>query len=154
MTDPAGRLLALDLGAVRIGLALSDLLGITAQPLDALKRIGPRKDLQAVAALVGERDVGTVVVGLPLKLSGEEGSAAAEAREFAAKLERRVGKVRVVLWDERMTTVQAERVLIRGDVRRRKRREKIDSMAAALILQSYLDARCRDRQSNTLVSFG
>ena len=141
MTDPAGRLLALDLGAVRIGLALSDLLGITAQPLDALKRIGPRKDLQAVAALVGERDVGTVVVGLPLKLSGEEGSAAAEAREFAAKLERRVGKVRVVLWDERMTTVQAERVLIRGDVRRRKRREKIDSMAAALILQSYLDAR-------------
>ena len=140
-SGPEGRLLALDLGEARIGLALSDLLGITAQPLPALQRVGSRKDLHKLGALVEEHEVATVVVGLPLKLSGEKGPEAAAAREFAARLERHVGRARVVLWDERLTTVQAEREMIRGDVRRRRRREKVDSMAAALILQSYLDAR-------------
>jgi putative Holliday junction resolvase len=140
-SEPAGRLLALDLGEARIGLALSDLLGLTAQPLPALQRVGPRKDLQKLGALVREHQVATVVVGLPLKLSGEEGPQAVAAREFAARLERHVGRARVVMWDERLTTVQAEREMIRGDVRRRKRRQHVDSMAAALILQSYLEAR-------------
>lgn len=141
MSDPQGRVLALDLGSKRIGLALSDPLGITAQPLGTLERVGPRRDLRAVAELVREHGVSTVVVGLPKLLSGEEGSAAAEAREVAEQLRRRLAGVRVELWDERLTTVEAERTLVAGNVRRRRRRERVDRLAAALILQGYLEAR-------------
>ena len=141
MSERAGRVLALDLGEVRIGLALSDPLGITAQPLGYLKRVGPKKDLAAIADLVREHGVETVVVGLPRLLSGVEGEKAVEAREVAGRLERRLGGVRVVLWDERLTTVEAERTLVAGNVRRRRRRERVDSLAAALILQGYLEAR-------------
>jgi putative Holliday junction resolvase len=140
VTDLAGRVLGLDLGEVRIGLALSDLLGLTAQPLANLKRVGPKKDLRALAALAREHDVTTVVIGLPLLLSGEEGDKAQEAREFAEGLGRHIHGVRIVLWDERMTTVQAERAMLEGNVRRRKRRQKVDSLAATLILQSFLDS--------------
>ena len=141
MTDGAKRVLGLDLGEVRIGLALSDPLGVTAQPLETMNRVGPKKDLRALAALARERDVATVVIGLPLLLSGEEGSKAQEAREFAENLRRHLQGARIELWDERMTTVMAERAMIEGSVRRRKRREKVDSLAAVLILQSYLDSR-------------
>ena len=141
MTDDVKRFLGLDLGEVRIGLALSDLLGITAQPLKTLQRVGPRKDLRTLAALAREHDVATVVIGLPLLLSGEEGTKALEAREFAENLGRYLQGARIELWDERLTTVQAERGMIEGNARRRKRRESLDSLAAALILQSYLDSR-------------
>jgi putative Holliday junction resolvase len=141
VTDGETRVLGIDLGEVRIGLALSDPLGLTAQPLKTLKRVGPKKDLRALAALAREHDATTVVIGLPLLLSGEEGSKAEEAREFAENLGRHLQGARIELWDERMTTVLAERAMIEGSVRRRKRREKVDSLAAALILQSYLDSR-------------
>jgi putative Holliday junction resolvase len=140
VTEGQGRSLGVDLGDARIGLALSDLLGLTAQPQAALKAIGPRRDAQRIAAFVEEHDVHTVVVGLPLLLSGEDGERSAAARAFAARLERRFTRVRVTLWDERMTTVEAERALIAGNVRRRRRREAVDSLAAALILQRFLDA--------------
>jgi len=135
-----GRALGIDPGEARIGLALSDLLGVTAQPVDHLVCIGSRRDLNNIADFCRENDVHTVVIGLPLTLSGEEGEAAASSRAMAEGLSRRVPKVRIELWDERMTTVQAERVLIDADVKRKRRRQKIDSLAASLILQSWLDA--------------
>lgn len=141
MTPSGGRLLGVDLGQVRIGLALSDPLGMTAQPLEAVPAVGPRKDVERVAVLASERDVATIVVGLPLLLSGEEGDGARSARLFAERLSDRLGQVRIELWDERLTTVQAERVLIEGGVRRRRRKQLVDGIAAALILQSFLDAQ-------------
>ena len=140
MSAGAARVLALDLGEVTIGLALSDPLRITAQPLEALRRVGPKKDLQRLAQLIEEREVGTIVVGLPLLLSGKDGDAARGAREFADKLSRRFPKLKIDLWDERLTTVEAERTLIAADVRRSKRKQVIDTVAALLILQGYLDS--------------
>jgi len=138
-----GRALGVDLGDARIGVALSDPLGVTAQPLGAVPARGPRQDLRAIASLVREHEVGVVVVGLPLLMSGGEGERAVAARAFAEGLGRRVGGVRVELWDERLTTAEAERTLIAGGVRRGKRKKAVDAMAAALILQGWLDARSR-----------
>jgi putative Holliday junction resolvase len=137
----AGRVLGIDLGAARIGLALSDPQGRIALPIAALKRSGERRDIDELVRLVREHEVATAVVGLPLLLSGGEGSAAIEARRFAARLAGRVEPVPVALWDERLTTVEAERALVAADVGRRRRRQAVDSMAAALILQGYLDSR-------------
>lgn len=142
MSDSPGRVLGLDPGKVRIGLALSDPLGMTAQPLRVLECSGPRKDLQRLEALVREHGVSAVVVGLPLKLSGAEGSSAAQARELARALDRRLPGVRVALWDERLTTVEAERTMISGNVSRKRRKQAVDVLAAVLILQGYLDAGC------------
>jgi putative Holliday junction resolvase len=143
VTD-AARFLGLDLGDVRIGVAISDSLAITAQPLETIQRIGPRKDLKLIGELVRSRGVGTIIVGLPLLLSGEEGTKAGEAREFADQLRRRCQGVQVKLWDERLTTVVAERTMLSGNVRRAKRKESVDALAAVLILQSYLDSIGRD----------
>jgi len=136
-----GRVLAIDLGDVRVGLALSDPLGITAQPYETLKRLGDRQDLDRIVGHVRMHDVRRVIVGLPLLMSGEEGSRAHSAREFAARLATRLGEVPVEMWDERLTTVQAERALLAGDMRRRKRRDVVDRLAAVLILQNWLDSR-------------
>jgi putative Holliday junction resolvase len=141
VSDAPGRILALDYGEVRLGLALSDELGLIAQPLETIRRVGPRKDLAAIEQRVREHGVTRVVVGLPLLLSGEEGEAARGARRFAARLEKRLRGVTVSFWDERLTTVEAERTLVTGEVRRRKRRQTVDALAASLILQGYLDAR-------------
>jgi putative Holliday junction resolvase len=133
------RILALDLGEARIGVAISDSLAIAAQPLETIRREGSKKDLRRIDALVREWGAGKIIVGLPLLLSGEEGAKAAEAREFAERLRRRIRGVEVELWDERLTTVEAERTMLAGNVRRSKRRKKVDALAAVLILQSYLD---------------
>jgi putative Holliday junction resolvase len=133
--------LGVDLGEVRIGLALSDPLGVIAQPLETLSRVGPRRDVGAIAALVDRHEVSTVVIGLPRLLSGAEGEAARGAREFARRLESRLRGVGVELWDERLTTAQAERTMISGGVRRARRKQRVDALAAVLILQSFLDAR-------------
>jgi len=136
-----GRILALDLGDARIGLALSDPLGITAQPLGNVDARSPAADVRRVRAIIAEHEVVTVVVGLPLHLSGESGPRAEQARKFARRLADAAPGVSVELWDERLTTAEAERAMIAGNVRRRRRREVIDSLSAVLILQSYLDAR-------------
>lgn len=141
MTEERRRILALDLGRARIGIALSDPLGLTAQPLDVYRRVGPKKDLRHLADVAREHDVEAVVVGLPLLLSGEEGQGAVDAREFAEGLGRRLSDVTIVLWDERLTTVEAERSMISGNVRRNKRKGVIDALAAVLILQNYLDSQ-------------
>jgi putative Holliday junction resolvase len=143
LTDRAARVLALDLGSARIGLALSDPLGVTAQPAGKLDRSLLKRGLSPLVALVREHDVATVVVGHPLLMSGEAGTKAKEAEAFAEKLRGAVA-CPVVLWDERLTTVQANRALLEGDVRRSRRREVVDAAAATLLLQSWLDARSAD----------
>jgi putative holliday junction resolvase len=139
LTQPRGRVLALDLGDARIGLAISDELGITAQPLGYLASASRRADLHAIAKLVEDREATRLVVGYPLLLSGEEGTRAREARETAERLRKTVA-VPVELWDERLTTAQAERELVGDGVRRSRRRKVIDSLAAVLILQGWLEA--------------
>jgi putative Holliday junction resolvase len=139
----SGRVLALDLGDVRIGLAVSDPLGITAQPLPHVQtgRLGTRRMAGRIAEVARRQEAVEVVIGLPLLLSGEEGERAGKTREFAAVLETLLPGVPVHLWDERLTTVEVERVMISGNVRRDRRKMKIDSLAAVLILQGFLDVR-------------
>ena len=134
-------MLGLDVGTVRIGVALSDPLGYTAQPLEVIerKRTPP---FARVAALVAEYEVTEIVVGLPLRLDGTEGPAVESVRAFTKELLASV-TVPVVFWDERLSTAQAERLMISGGARREERRAGIDRVAAALILQSFLDARGR-----------
>jgi putative Holliday junction resolvase len=139
-----GRIMALDVGEVTLGVAISDPLGLTAQPTTTIRRRNLKADFAAITDLVSRHEVDLLVVGLPLKLSGEEGPAAESVRSFAGKLTVAAG-IPVVAWDERLTTVQAERSLLEGDVSRKKRREVINQIAAAIILQSYLDShRCAE----------
>jgi len=132
-----GRILALDVGSVRIGVALSDPMGITAQPLLVINR---RKDdpFAQVAQLVQEHEVQRVIVGYPLQLNGEKGPATQAMDTFIERLRSTI-ETPIEAWDERLSTKQAERSMIDDGVRRDKRRKSIDKIAAALILQSYLD---------------
>jgi putative Holliday junction resolvase len=132
--------LGLDVGDVRIGVALSDETATLATGLPTLARVGPRKDVQAVAALVRTREAGEVVVGLPRTLAGEVGPQARKVLAFADDLARALA-VPVATWDERFTTSMAEHALAEGGVSRRNRKDKVDRVAAVLILQSYLDSR-------------
>jgi putative Holliday junction resolvase len=134
-----GRTLGIDLGDVRIGLALSDLLGVTAQPAGVLVRKNAKADLAALVQLVETHDAVRVVIGLPLLLSGEAGTRARDAEAFATALRAMLPGVAVDLWDERLTTKEAERTLIAADVSRKARRRVVDSLAAVLILQNYMD---------------
>ncbi|MEZ4271934.1 MAG: Holliday junction resolvase RuvX [Myxococcota bacterium] len=136
------RILALDVGSVRIGVAMSDPLGITAQPLSVIDR--RRSDALAnIQALIDEYGATRIVVGLPLRLDGSEGPAVQAINDFVTQLrESLAGRpVDVETWDERLSTKQAERLMIDAGVRRQKRRQSIDKVAATLILQSYLDSR-------------
>ena len=133
--------IGVDLGSRRVGLAGADPTGTIASPLRTLQRTHPRFWAE-LAQACDERDCRLLVVGLPRLLDGGEGEAAAAARRFAADAERRLG-LEVAMWDERLTTVQAERTLIAGGVRRAGRRSTVDAVAATLLLQSYLDAHPR-----------
>jgi len=135
-----GRILALDYGTKRIGVALSDELGWTAQPLETFERRTLDRDVVHIAALVESHSVERVVLGLPLQLDGREGPAVRAMREFTDKLEASL-PVPVVLWDERMTTKAAEELLIAADVSRKKRKGIVDRIAAAILLRSYLEAQ-------------
>jgi putative Holliday junction resolvase len=145
VSEDAGRVLAVDLGLVRIGLALSDPLRITAQPIGHVPRAGGRRDAIGIATLARERDASRIVVGHPLLLSGERGARARDAETFAEELRLAAPGVPVDLWDERFTTAEVERAMIADGVSRRRRRQVADSLAAVLILQGYLDARPRSR---------
>jgi putative Holliday junction resolvase len=131
------RWLGLDLGKVRIGVALSDPLGYTAQPLKVLKSAGTQKDIMAIGELVDQNQVTQVIVGLPLNMNGGESDTTRKVRQFTEKLADRLN-VPVFFVDERLTSKQAERMMIEGDTRRDKRRESIDKVAAAILLQSAL----------------
>jgi len=132
--------MALDYGERRIGVALSDPTGCFASPADLVERRDDGSHFGVLQRLCETNDVAEVIVGLPLHLSGEEGKAAQLAREFAGQLAERVG-VPVNLVDERLTTVEAERALLEGDVSRRKRKCVVDSLSAVVLLNSYLGRR-------------
>jgi len=140
LSDGPGRVLAIDLGTVRVGLALSDPLRITGQPMGRIARRGLRDNLRELTDIVREHDVAVVVVGHPLLMSGVAGEKAQDAEAFVERL-RAVVPCPVVLWDERLTSVQANRALLEGNVSRRNRRDVVDAAAAALLLQSWLDAQ-------------
>jgi putative holliday junction resolvase len=136
------RVLAIDPGTVRLGLALSDPSGTIAQPLSVLSRRSEAEDLKVLAELVKEHEVGQIVIGLPRMMSGRLESAALEAQAFGARVGQATGRP-VAYWDERLTSVAAERYLIEQGKRRGKRRQEIDRMAATLLLQGYLDYQRR-----------
>jgi putative Holliday junction resolvase len=135
-----GRILGFDFGERRIGVALSDPLGITAQPLATLERASWRRDLGRIRDLVGTHGVVRIVVGMPLGMDGGRTGGVRLAEEFIDRLREATG-LPVDAWDERLTTVQAERILLEGDVSRARRRKAIDRLAAVILLQAYLDAR-------------
>jgi len=135
-----GRVLAIDLGARRIGVAVTDALGVSALPHATIARHGGKRDLDAIAAIVRELDAERVVLGLPLGPDGEEGRPAKSAQTFAERL-RAALSVPVELIDESFSTVEAEAVLLEADLSRARRRQVIDQLAAAIILRRWLDAR-------------
>ena len=132
------RTVALDVGEKTVGIAISDELGITSSPRETLRRDGTEFD--RLVALVAAETVGEIVVGLPISLNGTLGPMADKVLEFVAQLRQRV-TIPVETCDERLTTVQAEKSLISANVRRAKRRQVIDQVAASLILQSYLQRK-------------
>ncbi|MBQ3321352.1 MAG: Holliday junction resolvase RuvX [Firmicutes bacterium] len=139
------RKIGLDVGDKTIGVAVSDGLDITAQGVMTIERIGIKKDTGKVLDLIKEYDCDTVVIGLPLKLDGSDSPQTEKVREFRQKLENKLkgsgmNDIKVKFYDERLTTVMAEKVLIEADMRRNKRKEIIDRQAAIIILQGYLDS--------------
>ncbi|MGH2710119.1 MAG: Holliday junction resolvase RuvX [Actinomycetota bacterium] len=148
MVEPGGRVLALDLGEVRIGVAVSDPDRMLSLPAGTIKASGGVEDLKAVARMVAETGAVEVVVGHPLSLSGERGPSAHKAEEFAEGL-RLILKVPVHLQDERLSTVQAEKGLREAGAGARERRRVVDRAAASIILEAYLARAPSEREAPT-----
>ena len=136
------RLLALDPGTKRIGVALSDELKMFASPLEFIPAEPFAGVVHRLQQLIREKDVERIVIGLPRNMDGSYGPAALKVQDFVGALRNAI-IVPVQTWDERLTSVQANRFLIQGHVRREKRKEKVDKMAAAILLQGYLDSIAR-----------
>jgi putative holliday junction resolvase len=134
------RVLALDLGKKRIGMALSDELGVTAQGLQTLERTNIREDLARISQLAAAKNVSLILMGNPLHMSGREGRQAEYARDFGERL-RSASGIPVEFWDERLTTVAAQRVLRESGISIEKRAKAVDRLAAVILLESYLDSR-------------
>jgi putative holliday junction resolvase len=133
------RILAIDYGTRRIGIALSDELKMIAQPLEYIPAEPVAGFLKRLQELLEQSEVELILVGMPRNMDGTYGPAALKTQEFVESLKSEVG-VPIKTWDERLTSAQANRLLIAGGVRRNKRKEKVDKMAAAILLQSYLDS--------------
>lgn len=129
----------MDLGKKRIGLAISDGLGITAQGLETFQRTTIREDISRLKQLVREREIQLILMGNPLHMSGDESRQSRYSREFAKRLEEETG-VPTQFWDERMTTIEAERVLRASGISIEKRAKAVDRLAAVILLESYLDS--------------
>jgi len=139
------RILALDFGARNVGLAVSDELGLTAQGLPTYRRSNKKNDFDHLRRLIRQYGVGEIVMGLPLRMSGDEGIQAGKVHEFADELRRRF-KLPVHLFDERLTSVEANRVLRETEMSIKRRAEVVDRLAAVLILQAYLEFRRTSEQ--------
>ena len=137
---PVGRIMGLDVGSRRIGIAVSDPLGITAQGLDTLQRRNKRSDLAALESVIREYSVREIVVGLPLRMSGAEGTQSEKMQVFAEDLRKRF-RLPVHLWDERLTSAEANRLLRETELSIEKRAKAVDRMAAVLILQGWMQSR-------------
>jgi putative Holliday junction resolvase len=135
---PGQRLLGLDVGAKTIGIALSDLSRIIASPTTTIRRTKFRADVAQLKALIEEHEIAALIIGMPFNMDGSEGPRCQSVRQFAANV-LEVIDIPAALWDERLSTVTAERVLLEADMSRKRRAEVIDKMAAAVILQSALD---------------
>lgn len=135
------RIMSLDVGTRTIGVAVSDLMGLIASGVETVRRTSEERDYNRLAELIKVYDVGTLVVGYPKNMNGTVGERAQACAAMAEELKRRFAGIEVVLWDERLSTVAAERVLVDADLRRKKRKQVIDMMAAVVILQNYLDSR-------------
>lgn len=140
--DNVMRIMGIDYGRKRLGLALSDPMGITAQPLQTLEWRSLPQVLDYLVSIVKEKQVERIVIGQPREMDGSPGKLAEEINRFASQVEDGLG-VPVERWDERLTTAEAERLLIAADVSRRRRRHLTDRIAAALMLQAFLDAQGR-----------
>lgn len=141
----AGRVIALDVGDVRIGVAVSDPTGAIAQPLEVYRRVGYGPDSRYVKALCDRYETNRVVLGLPLNMDGTLGGQAQKAQDFGRVLQEKMG-LNVSYQDERMTTVTAEQVLIGGNVRREDRKLYVDKLAAAVILEQWLASQSRQKE--------
>lgn len=136
------RLMGLDYGDKTIGVAVSDELGWTAQGLEVIRRTTKERDLARLSELISEYDVGELVVGLPKNMNNTIGPRGEICIEFAQSLQETLS-MPVHMWDERLTTVSAQRTLIEADVSRKKRKQVVDKMAAGLILQNYMDSKAK-----------
>ena len=136
----SGRVLGLDVGARRIGMAVTDLLGITAQGLETLQRRNKRADFEQLRTVIRQYHVKEIVVGLPLRMSGAEGTQSEKMRAFAEELHKKFG-LPVHLWDERLTSAEANRFLRETELSIEKRGKAVDRMAAVLILQGWMEGR-------------
>ena len=145
------RILALDPGTKRIGVALSDEMGWIAQPLETFERRSITVDLTHIQQLVHEHEVDRVILGMPYRLDGSVGPAAEQVEQFKAMLEGAL-TVPVIPWDERLTSKSAEAILIEANVSRRKRKGAVDRVAAAILLQSYLESLSAERPSSAMDS--
>lgn len=134
------RILGLDVGSKRIGVAVSDPLGITAQGLETIQRQNKRQDFERLGQVISQYGVAEIVIGLPLRMSGAEGTQSEKMRQFAEELRRRF-TLPVHLWDERLTSAQANRLLRETEMSIQRRGQVVDQMAAVLILQSWMEAR-------------
>ena len=139
-SKPTGRILGLDVGSKTIGMAVSDPLGITAQGLATYRRQNKRLDFEELARVIEEYQASEIVVGYPLRMTGAEGTQAQKMQQFAEELRRRT-HLPVHLWDERLTSAEANRVLRETEMSIRRRGEVVDRLAAVLILQSWMDSR-------------
>lgn len=136
------RIIGLDYGDKTVGVAISDALLLTAQPVETIKRDRPaklRKTFARIEELIQEYEIEKVVIGLPKKMNNEEGDRCQQTKAFGEQLERRTG-LEIIYWDERLTTVAADAILSEGGVRKENRKEFIDKVAASLILKGYLDS--------------
>ncbi|NIO16804.1 MAG: Holliday junction resolvase RuvX [Deltaproteobacteria bacterium] len=140
----AGRRLCLDYGKKKIGIAISDPTATIAQPHSVMERETEELDIEKIHDLVATYGIKKVIMGLPLELSGEAGQSAMDVFQFIEKLKVALEGVEIETWDERLSTVFAEKEMIRDNVRRKKRKKVIDQLAATIILQSFLDAESRD----------
>ena len=134
------KIIALDVGTVRIGIATSDIMEIIASAYESYRRKNINDDVKHIAQLVTDLGAGLVVIGLPLKMDGTEGQSVEMAKAFGEELEK-VIKVPICYQDERLSTVTAQKILIESGMRREKRKDKVDSLAATIILQTYLDKK-------------
>lgn len=141
------RILALDIGSKRIGIAMSDELGLIAQGLESMNCVNMEADLEHIKELVAQYGVEEIVVGIPYNMNGSEGPQTSKVRAFMEMLSGKV-EVPLVEWDERLSTVAAERALLEADMSRAKRRRVIDKLAAVIILQGYLDRKRFEDLSN------
>nr|WP_330360083.1 Holliday junction resolvase RuvX [Terrisporobacter glycolicus] len=133
-----GRIMGLDIGDKTIGVAVSDIMGLTAQGVTTIKRVGKKKDIEEIKRIISEKQVNKIVSGLPKNMNGTVGSQGEKVQKFCELLKEETN-LPIEFWDERLSTVAAERSLIEGNVRRENRKKVIDMLAAVIILQGYLD---------------